>query len=79
MRGTCGPRKTLPGVPAAFFGTPEPTVYLIVHNTEPLSQTTLFFSSDIAMALKQMIYYSCGPRQGALCTYKPLAEVYGMN
>ncbi len=24
MRGPCGPRKTLPGGPAAFFGTAEP-------------------------------------------------------
>ena len=27
MQGPCGPRKTLPGAPAAFFGTPEPAVY----------------------------------------------------
>ena len=52
MRGPCGPRKTLPGAPAAFFGTPEPTVYLIVHNTGPLSQSTLFFPSGTVMALK---------------------------
>ena len=52
MRGPYGPRKTLPGAPAAFFGTPEPMVYLIVHNTEPLSQTTLFFPSGTAMALQ---------------------------
>ncbi len=52
MRGPCVPLKTLPGAPAAFFGTPEPTVYLIVHNTEPLSQTTLFFPSGTVMALK---------------------------
>ncbi len=56
MRGPCGPQKTLPGGPAAFFGTPKPTVYLIVHNTEPLSQTTLFFPSGIAMALKPWHY-----------------------
>ncbi len=52
MRGPCGPRKTLPGAPVAFFGTPEPTVHLIVHNTEPLSQTTLFFPPGTVMALK---------------------------
>ncbi len=52
MRGPCGPRKTLLGAPAAFFGTPEPTVYLIVHNTIPLSQTTLIFPSSTVMALK---------------------------
>ncbi len=40
MRGPCGPRKTLPGDPAAFFGTPEQIVCLIVHNSEPLSKTT---------------------------------------
>ncbi len=29
MWGPCGPRKTLPGAPVAFFGTPKPTVYLV--------------------------------------------------
>ncbi len=52
MRGPCGPRKTLPCSPAAFFGIPEPTLYLIVHNTEPLFHTTLFFHYGTAMALK---------------------------
>ncbi len=52
MRGPCGPQKTLTGAPAAIFGTPEPTVYLIVHNTGLLSQTTLFFPSGTVMALK---------------------------
>ncbi len=52
MRGPCGPKKTLPGASAAFFGTPEITVHLIVRNTKPLSQTTLFFPSGTVIALK---------------------------
>ena len=42
MRGPCGPRKTLPGAPAAFFGTPEPTLHLIFKSHQMLQ----LFESD---------------------------------
>ncbi len=35
MRGPCGPRKTLPGAPEAFFGSAEPTVHLIPNIKHP--------------------------------------------
>ncbi len=36
MRGPCGPQKTSPGAYVVIIGIPEPRIYLIVHNTEPL-------------------------------------------
>ena len=43
MRGPRGPRKTLKAAQTVIIGISEPTLYVIIHNTEPLSQGALFF------------------------------------
>ncbi len=63
----CGVRTTLPSVCSVIIGIPERTVYLIVHNTEPLHWITNFFTLPYACLLTSSIISQpdrgpCGPR-----------------
>ncbi len=51
MRGPCGPRKTLPGGPAVFFGTPEPSIQQWSHGLHTFQTTLVSF------------WGQCGPRR----------------
>ena len=61
MRGPCGPRKTLSGTCSVVIGIPERTVYLIVHNTEPLHCINVIFTLAYVHLLTDSINATAAP------------------
>ena len=71
MRGPCRTQRDSPGAYVVIIGIPEPTVYLIVHYTEPLYCTTKFFHSSIPISRNALHYATAAP--GSVWTSQTVA------